>query len=145
MRVLGASSACSRTPPGQGYSSVDFSGFDPAVFAAEHYALYSRLPFKVWRLAFDEEREANDVERVIQCLRACGVPSNQIAAYVVVGFDDSPAESLARAIRVIEWRGEPRVQAYRPLTWLDSDRPLRQSRARVDDRMDHGYPAVLLR
>jgi hypothetical protein len=108
---------------------VDFnSGFDPAVFTRAHYDLYSRLPLKTWRLAFDDEREADDVERMIRLLRTRGVPQNKIAVYVLIGFNDTPPHSLARARRVIEWGGEPRVQAYRPLTWLDARTPFVNAR-----------------
>lgn len=46
----------------------------------------------------------------------------------IVGFDDTPAQSLARAMSVIEWGGEPRVQADRPLTWLDARKPFAAER-----------------
>jgi hypothetical protein len=113
----------------QGYARVDFnSGFDPAVFTRAHYDLYARLPLKTWRLAFDDEREADDVERMMRLLRARGVPQNKIAVYVLVGFNDTPEQSCVRALRVIEWGGEPRVQAYRPLTWLDARTPFVNAR-----------------
>jgi len=105
-------------------STVDFnSGFDPQVFTADHYDLYSRLPLKAWRLAFDQEGEAAAVERMITLLRSRGVPRNKIRVYVLIGFDDTPEQSLSRALRVIQWGGEPCIQAYRPLTWLDEHKP----------------------
>ncbi len=108
----------------QNYAWVDVnSGFDPTLFSVEHYDLYARLPLKAWRLAFDEEKEAEAVARMIALLRARGVSQNKIWVYVLVGFTDTPAESLSRAQRVIEWGAEPRIQPYRPLTWLRRDQP----------------------
>jgi len=108
----------------QQYAWVDFnSGFDPEIFTGDHYELYSCLPLKAWRLAFDTEGEAAVAERMICLLRAQGVRPEKIWCYVLIGFNDTPGESLSRARRVIEWGGEPRIQPFRPLTWLHPDQP----------------------
>jgi hypothetical protein len=100
------------------FASIDFnSGFEPLFFEQKHVDLYGQLPLKYWRIAFDEIKEAPEVERAIRLLRANGVPSKKIFCYVLAG-NEPFADCLLRAQNVVEWGGEPRIQMMKPLNWL---------------------------
>jgi hypothetical protein len=100
------------------FKSIDFnSGFEPLFFEQKHVDLYGQLPLKYWRIAFDEIKEAPEVERAIRLLRANDVPSKKIFCYVLAG-NEPFADCLWRAQKVVEWGGEPRIQMMKPLTWL---------------------------
>jgi hypothetical protein len=101
-----------------GFNSIDFnSGFEPLFLEQKHIDLYGRLPLKYWRVAFDELKEAREVEAAIRLLRANGIPSKKIFCYVLAG-NEPFAECLWRAEKVVEWGGEPRIQMMKPLNWL---------------------------
>lgn len=101
-----------------GFNSIDFnSGFEPLYLEQKHIDLYGRLPLKYWRVAFDELKEAKEVEQAIKLLRANGIPSKKIFCYVLAG-NEPVADCLWRAQKVVEWGGEPRIQMMKPLNWL---------------------------
>lgn len=100
-----------------GYDRVHIeSGFEPRFLSQWHIDLYSQLPMKTWRLAFDEMKEADAVRSAMALLRDNGIRSRAIQVYVLSGA--SPfADCMERAQLVVQWGGEPRIQMYRPLTW----------------------------
>jgi hypothetical protein len=101
-----------------GFASIDFnSGFEPLFLEQKHIDLYGRLPLKYWRVAFDERKEAREVEQAIKLLRKNGVPPKKIFCYVLAG-NETFADCLWRAQKVVEWGGEPRIQMMKPLNWL---------------------------
>jgi hypothetical protein len=112
----------------QDYRAVDLnSGFEPSYFTAESFARFSRLPLKFWRLAFDETKEEKAVYEMIRLLREGGIKdSRAIRVYCLSG--NEPFENCHyRAEKIIEWGGEPFVQALIPLNAL-SKTPVVQSR-----------------
>jgi hypothetical protein len=100
------------------FKFVDFnSGFEPLFLEQKHIDLYGRLPIEFWRVAFDERSEWKEVRRSIKLLRANGITKRRISCYVLAG-NESFADCMWRAKKVVEWGGEPRIQMMKPLNWL---------------------------
>lgn len=91
------------------------SGFEPATFSDEVYALWRGVNRGPWRYAYDEMRERDAVERV--CLMLKDEPSKKKRVYVLIG--NEPMEAcLDRIYETIAWGAEPHVQPYMKLTTL---------------------------
>ena len=68
-----------------------------------------------WRFAFDTTSEAADVQRMMTILKP--VRARRKRVYVLIG--NEPIEQcFARAMKVIEWSGEPYCQPVMPLNAL---------------------------
>jgi len=107
------------------------SGFEPKTFDEEVFERWQPINRGVWRFAFDESKERDDVFRVMQMLRQRGVGSRKIQVYVLIG--NEPFEACMGRIRdVIEWGGEPYVQPVMKLNaptkepWVRYDWTARQ-------------------
>lgn len=85
------------------------SGFEPKTFDAEVFERWKPINRGVWRFAYDESAEGDDVRRAIAMLRARGVPSRKIQVYVLTG-NEPFSECMGRILQVIEWGGEPYTQ-----------------------------------
>lgn len=112
----------------QEYRSVDLqSGFEPSYFDQDAFDRFSRLPMKFWRLAFDTISEEKPVMEMMRLLREAGIEdSRRIRVYCLSG--NEPFEQCHhRAEKIIEWGGEPHVQALIPLNALEK-KPVVQSR-----------------
>lgn len=95
------------------------SGFEPKAFDEGTYSRW-RSALRVWRFAFDEVREREDVERMMRILR--GEPARSKQVYVLVG--NEPIEwCYERARQVIGWGGEPYCQFVKPLNYLGGPVP----------------------
>ena len=91
------------------------SGFEPAAFSEDTYRRWKPILHGPWRFAFDEQRERGEVKRMMGILKAESPRRKRV--YVLVG--NEPVESCyERALRVIEWGGEPFCQFLKPLNWL---------------------------
>lgn len=103
---------------GQDYRAVDLnSGFEPRYFTIEAFERFRRLPLKFWRLGFDTVTEENAVREMMRLLRDAGIDSRSIRVYCLSG--NEPFENCHyRAEKIIEWGGEPHVQALIPLNAL---------------------------
>lgn len=102
-----------------GYRAIDFnSGLEPRSWSTAVFERLSKLPLTGWRLAFDEVEEADEVQRLMTDLRGRGVNSRKIWVYVLAGGKEPFEKAKWRADKVIEWGGEPRIQPYKPLTWM---------------------------
>lgn len=112
---------------GQDYRAVDLnSGFEPSYFTTEAYERFNRLPLKFWRLAFDTITEEKPVYEMMRMLREAGIGSRNIRVYCLSG--NEPFENCHyRAEKIIEWGGEPHVQALIPLNALEK-KPVVQKR-----------------
>ncbi len=111
----------------QDYRVVDLnSGFEPSFFTQETFTRFNRLPFKFWRLAFDEMNEEKPVREMIRLLRENGVAARAIRVYCLAG-NESFEECHYRAEKIIEWGGEPHVQPLIPLNALEK-KPVVQKR-----------------
>jgi hypothetical protein len=96
------------------------SGFEPRTFDEDCYHRWKAILRGPWRFALDEMRELPQVERMMQIL--AGEPARRKRVYVLVG--NEPIEQCyERAMKVIEWGGEPYCQYLLPLNYLGG--PLR--------------------
>jgi len=100
-----------------GVSLLDInSGFEPRTFTDEVYRRWKKINRGAWRLAFDEEKEADEVYKAMQIIK--DEPSYSKRIYVLIG--NEPFEiCLHRILRVIEWGGEPHVQPMIPMYSLE--------------------------
>jgi pyruvate-formate lyase-activating enzyme len=94
------------------------SGFEPRTFDADTFARWRPLMRQAdaWRFAFDEQREAADVYRMMHVMRSVSPRRKQV--YVLIG-NEPFASCLERARNVIDWGGEPYVQPVMRLNVLD--------------------------
>ncbi|MDP9203500.1 MAG: cobalamin B12-binding domain-containing protein [Gemmatimonadota bacterium] len=98
------------------------SGFEPRVFNEGTYERWRAILHGVWRFALDEQREVEDVRQMMAILKA--VPARRKRVYVLTG-NEPIAECYDRAMKVIEWGGEPFCQYVKPLNWLGDPSTLR--------------------
>lgn len=91
------------------------SGFEPRSFTEETYRRWKPCLRGPWRFAFDEQREAEDVQRMMGILRAESPKRKQV--YVLIG-NEPMASCYERVCRVIEWGGEPYCQPMLSLNYL---------------------------
>lgn len=94
------------------------SGFEPRTFDEGTYRRWKPILRGPWRFAFDEQREAADVERTMRILR----PEKKYRKRVYVLIGNEPIESCyERAMKVLEWGGEPYCQPVMPLNALSRE------------------------
>ncbi len=89
------------------------SGFEPRSFDEYSFQRWRSI-VPVWRFAFDEMSEACEVERMMKVLSS--VRSRLKQVYVLIGNEPIGA-CYERALKVIEWGGEPYCQ---PVTALNT-------------------------
>jgi hypothetical protein len=98
------------------------SGFEPMTFDDDVYARWRKINKGPWRFAYDEQREREDVRRVMHMLRA--LPARKKRVYVLIG--NEPVASCLDRIREVQgWKGEPHVQPYIKLNALEKRPHLR--------------------
>lgn len=109
----------------QQYRAVDLnSGFEPSYFNQAAFDRFNRLPLKFWRLAFDTITEEKPAYEMMRLLREARIASRNVRVYCLSG--NEPFEQCRyRAEKIIEWGGEPHVQALIPLNALEK-RPVVQ-------------------
>jgi hypothetical protein len=93
------------------------SGFEPKTFDEEVFERWKPINRGVWRFAYDETGERDDVYRVTQMLRQRGIGPRKIQVYVLIGNEPFDA-CMGRIREVIEWGGEPYVQPVMKLNAL---------------------------
>lgn len=92
------------------------SGFEPATFDEEVWHRWRTINRGPWRFAFDEDRDREDVRRVMHMLRDVNPRRKQV--YTLIG--NEPFEAcMARIREVIEWGGEPYAQPFIKLNALE--------------------------
>lgn len=90
----------------------------PRTFDEGTYQRWKPILKGPWRFALDEMRELDDVERMMKILKS--EPSGRKRVYVLIG--NEPIETChERALKVIEWGGEPYCQPLMPLNALSRD------------------------
>ncbi len=98
------------------------SGFEPHTFYEDTYYRWKPVLRGPWRFALDEMRELEDVRRMMAILK--DVPASRKRVYCLVG-NEPVAQCYERAMKVIEYRGEPFCQYILPLNWLGNPATLR--------------------
>lgn len=98
------------------------SGFEPRTFDEDTYQRWKPVLRGPWRFALDEMRELPEVERMMRILRPERASRKRV--YVLVG-NEPLASCYERAMKVIEFGGEPFCQFLKPLNWLGDERLLR--------------------
>jgi pyruvate-formate lyase-activating enzyme len=95
------------------------SGFEPRTFGEETFNRWRGVLRGAWRFALDDCGELAEVESMMRILR--GVPASRKRVYVLIG--NEPIEQChERALKVIEWGGEPFCQPVLPLDWMKDPR-----------------------
>lgn len=87
------------------------SGFEPKSFDGAVLERWSKINRGPWRFGYDEAKERETVRRVMVMLRAAGVSARKVRPFVIIG-NEPPDVCLGRIREVIEWGGEPHVQAF---------------------------------
>ncbi|HLJ25292.1 MAG TPA: hypothetical protein VKY85_01130 [Candidatus Angelobacter sp.] len=94
------------------------SGFEPATFDWQTYCVWKYVLRGPWRFAFDYLPEIGAVRRMMEILK--DEPRKKKRVYVLIG--NEPMESCyERAIKVLEWGGEPFCQPIMRLNVLAKD------------------------
>lgn len=92
------------------------SGFEPMAFYGSTYERWRGQLRGPWRFAFDIMPEWRQVQRMMAILKEESPKRKQV--YVLIG--NEPIDSCyERAMKVIEWGGEPYCQPVMPLDCLD--------------------------
>lgn len=92
------------------------SGFEPRTFTTDVYERWRAINKGPWRFAFDDQKEAVEVEQV--CVMLKNEPQKRKRVYVLIG-NEPFAECMDRIERVIAWGCEPHVQPYISLNALE--------------------------
>jgi hypothetical protein len=96
------------------------SGFEPKTFDEDVLERWRPINRGVWRFAYDDSGERDDVYRVCQMLRQRGIGPRKIQVYVLIGNEPFDA-CMGRIREVIEWGGEPYCQPIMKLNALTKD------------------------
>ncbi len=91
------------------------SGFEPRYFDEGTYERWKPILRGPWRFALDEMRELEDVRRMMSILK--DVAKSRKRVYCLIG-NEPIASCYERAMKIIEWGGEPFCQFILPLNWL---------------------------
>jgi hypothetical protein len=98
------------------------SGFAPAKFNDEVYALWRPINRGPWRFAYDCTERRPHVERVMRMLK--DVSPRKKRVYVMIG-NEPFAACMERIREVIAWGGEPHVQPFMKLNTLEKQPAVR--------------------
>ena len=100
-------------------TNVDFNqGLDARLLTARHAGRIAELDMAIVRLAWDRTADEPHFLRAFQFLRDAGFPAARIRAYVLIGFDDTPADALYRLQTILDLGARPNPMRYQPLTCL---------------------------
>ena len=91
------------------------SGFEPRTFDEACYQRWKPILRGPWRFAFDEQREAREVEHMLRILKE--EPPRRKQVYVLIG-NEPIASCYDRVQTVITGGGEPFCQPFIPLNAL---------------------------
>jgi pyruvate-formate lyase-activating enzyme len=95
------------------------SGFEPRAFDEDTFNRWRPVLRGAWRFALDDCEELTEVEAMMRILK--DVPAGRKRVYVLIG--NEPIEQCyMRALKVIEWGGEPFCQPVLPLDWMKDPR-----------------------
>jgi hypothetical protein len=92
------------------------SGFEPRTFDGAVYERWRSINRGVWRFAYDDLQERNEVRAVMTMLKAVSPRKKRV--YVLIGNEPFDA-CMQRLCEVIEWGGEPHCQPFMKLNALE--------------------------
>lgn len=99
---------------------VDFNqGLDARLLTSSHIEQLCRLQGVRVRFAFDFMNQEGAVFDAIHRCRAAGL--KDFGVYVLIGFDDTPDDALARLEKVRSWDILPNPMRYQPLDVVEKD------------------------
>lgn len=102
---------------------VDFNqGLDARLLTDYHANRLAELDLKVVRLAWDDTRNEKRFLKAFQCFESAGFAVKRIRVYVLIGFNDTPADALYRLETIRSLGAWPNPMRYQPL-----DTPQRNS------------------
>ncbi len=101
---------------------IDFNqGLDARLMTAYHANRLGELDLHCVRLAWDAARLESQFMAAFEMLRAAGIPKRLIRVYVLVGYNDTPADALYRLQAVRALGIVPNPMRYQPLNALRRD------------------------
>ena len=99
---------------------VDFNqGLEARLMTPHHARRLAELKHPKIRFAFDTLKEEAVVADAISLCRKHGL--KDFGVYVLIGFDDTPAEALYRLEKVWEWKAVTNPMRYQPLDALEKN------------------------
>lgn len=102
---------------------VDFNqGLDARLINSEIAEALKPLKMKYIRLAYDNIKDRNVVEKAIKTLNDAGFHRSQIIIYTLFNFDDSPDSFLDRLRDIMEWKVTSYPMRYEPIDSLEKGR-----------------------
>lgn len=97
-------------------AGVDFNqGLDARLLTKYHADRLTELNLYAIRLAWDNSRYESSFMQAFETLRRAGVPAKLIRVYVLIGFDDTPADALYRLETVTRLGALTNPMRYQPL------------------------------
>jgi len=102
---------------------VDFNqGLDARLLTDHHAQRLAELDIFKVRLAWDHTRDEQHVYDAIMRLRRAGIGKKAIGVYVLVGFDDTPADARYRCETLKrKWGIDPRPMRFQPLDTMQKN------------------------
>lgn len=102
---------------------IDFNQGLDARLLTQHHAeqllkLYRSKKLLKVRLAWDDVAMEKVFRKAYSILREVGIPKNKISVYVLIGFDDTPADALYRLQEIQHLKAIPNPMRYQPLDIL---------------------------
>jgi hypothetical protein len=102
---------------------VDFNqGLDARLMTKYHAERLAELDLYCVRLAWDSVWMEGQFMTAFERLRSAGIPKRYIRVYVLIGFDDGPADALYRLETVRNLGILPNPMRYQPLNSLRRDK-----------------------
>jgi hypothetical protein len=97
-------------------TGVDFNqGLDARLLTKHHADRIAELDLKMVRLAWDHSRLETQFLNAYHMLRDAGIPKQKISVYVLIGYNDTPADALYRLQSVWGLGSFPNPMRYQPL------------------------------
>jgi hypothetical protein len=103
----------------KGIDQCDFNqGLDARLLTTYHARRFAELKHPFIRLAFDDITYEMDFVMAAQMLVQAGIPKSHIPVYVLIGFDDTPANALYRLECVTDMGLIPFPMRYQPINTM---------------------------
>jgi hypothetical protein len=103
---------------------VDFNqGLDARLITEEVAERLSRLKReRLLRLAYDEQKNRQFVEKAIERLKAYGIKGREILVYALFNYEDDPKDFFQRILDILKWGTVAYPMRFEPLDALEKNR-----------------------